>query len=71
MDILAVAASCGALFLAGANVCVFMIMKFNDLAHLEKGLNAITSKLDSMDKKLDSQGERISTIEGKCKATHG
>jgi Na+-translocating ferredoxin:NAD+ oxidoreductase RnfG subunit len=71
MDILAVVASCGALFLAGANVCVWMIIKFNDLKHQESALARIEKNQESTDKKLDKIGERIATIEGKCSANHG
>jgi hypothetical protein len=70
-EILTMLASFGGLFLAGANVAVFCIVKFNDLKHQEDSLKRIEKGLDDVDKKLDKFGERIATIEGKCLANHG
>jgi len=64
-------ASLGALFLAGANVAVFCIVKFNDLAHLQKAQEDIKEVLSNIDKKLDMKSERLAKLEGKCKANHG
>lgn len=64
-------ASFGGLFLAGANVAVFCIVKFNDLKHQEDALKRIEKSLENMDKKLDGTSERIAKIEGKCSANHG
>lgn len=64
-------ASFGGLFLAGANVAVFCIVKFNDLKHQEESLKRIEKKLEDMDKKGDTNAEKIAAIEGKCKAMHG
>lgn len=71
MEMLAIVASCGSLVLAGANAMIFCIVKFNDLRHQEESLKRIEKCLDSVDKKLDANAERIATIEGKCKAMHG
>jgi hypothetical protein len=71
MEIISIIASLGGLFLAGANVAVFCIVKFNDLKHQEESLIRIEKGLSEMDKKVDKIGERIATIEGKCKANHG
>lgn len=71
MDTLAMIASLGALFLAGANVAIFCVVKFNDLHHLQLAQAEIKSTLDRIDKKLDNTAERISKIEGKCTANHG
>lgn len=71
MEIISIIASLGGLFLAGANVAVFCIVKFNDLKHQEESLTRIEKGLLEMDKKVDKIGERIATIEGKCKANHG
>ena len=65
MEILAVVASCGALFLAGANVAVFCIIKFNDLAHMQKGIEDIKADMSKIWTKVDSTAERTATIEGK------
>ena len=64
-------ASFGGLFLAGANVAVFCIVKFNDLKHQEDSLKRIETCLGKMDIKLDGTSERIAKIEGKCSANHG
>jgi hypothetical protein len=64
-------ASFGGLFLAGANVAVFCIVKFNDLKHQEDALKRIEGSLGEIDKKLDVNAERIAKIEGKCAANHG
>lgn len=56
------------LLLAGFNVAVWCITKFNDMAHLEGSTKRIENKLEDMDKKLDSLGERISFLEGKVKS---
>ena len=65
MEIITTIASLGGLFLAGANVAIFCVVKFNDLMHLQKGLDEIKTKLDHNDVKLDKLGERVAKIEGK------
>ena len=60
-----------ALFLAGANVMIFCIVKFNDLAHLQKAQEDIKVALSNIDKKLDMKSERLAKLEGKCLANHG
>ena len=70
MEIISIVASLGGLILAGANVMIFCIVKFNDLKHQEESLKRIEKNQEGMDKKLDKFGERISTIEGKCAARH-
>jgi len=71
MDLISMLASLGGLFLAGANVAIFCVVKFNDLAHLQKSQDEIKNTLTTMDKKLDSNSERLAKLEGKCKANHG
>jgi len=71
METISIIASLGGLFLAGANVAIFCVVKFNDLKHQEESLARIEKGQLEMDKKVDKIGERISTIEGKCKANHG
>ena len=66
MEMLNALASFGGLFLAGANVAIFCIVKFNDLKHQEEALHRIEKSLENMDKKLDGTAERIAKIEGKC-----
>ncbi len=70
-EMIIVLSSFGGLFLAGANVAVFCIVKFNDLRHQEESLRRIESSLGEIDKKLDKTSERIAKIEGKCSANHG
>ena len=71
MELIATVASFAGLFLAGANVAIFCIVKFNDLIHLQKSQEEIKNMLLVMDKKLDNNAERISKVEGKCIANHG
>lgn len=71
MEIISIVASLGGLILAGANVMIFCVVKFNDLRHQEESLKRIEKNQDGMDKKLDKFGERIAAIEGKCSANHG
>lgn len=71
MEISVLLATYGSLFLAGANVTIFCIIKFNDLFHLEKKLNEVSKVIDNIDKKLDNTAERIAKVEGKCIANHG
>ena len=54
-----------AVFLAGGNVAVFCIIKFNDLAHMQKGIEEIKSEMSKMWTKIDSTAERTATMEGK------
>lgn len=49
----------------GFIVAMFCVVKFNDLSHLQKGLEEIKAKIDVNDKKLDLLSERVATIEGK------
>jgi len=71
MDVLALVASLSALFLAGANVAVFCIIKFNDLKHQEEALVRIEKTLGEVWTKVDGTAERVAKIEGKCLANHG
>lgn len=70
MELIPMLASFGGLFLAGANVAIFCVVKFNDLAHLQKSQEEIKATLLSIDKKLDNTTERLSKQEGKCAANH-
>jgi len=71
MELISMLASFCGLFLAGANVAIFCVVKFNDLVHLQKSQEEIKATLLSIDKKLDNTAERLSKQEGKCIATHG
>ena len=59
------------LIVLGFNVAMFVIIKFNDMHHLQLRFDELIKKIDGIDKKLDKNSERIATIEGKCSANHG
>lgn len=58
-------------FITGANCMIFIVIKFNDLKHLEQSVKDLTDTLKDTNKKLDGNAERIAKIEGTCKANHG
>ena len=58
------------LFLAGFNAAIFIVIKFNDLKHLESSISEIKSMIRDYGKKLDNNVERIAKIEGTCSANH-
>jgi hypothetical protein len=70
MDLISLLPSLIAIFLAGGNVAILIILKCNDLVHLEQRVTEILGKINEMDKKLDKEAERIAKIEGKCSANH-
>lgn len=59
------------LFLAGFNVCIFIVVKFNDLNHLQKAVDEVKKILNDLRDKTEINSERIAEIEGRCKANHG
>jgi hypothetical protein len=59
------------LIILGFNVAMFIVIKFNDMHHLQLRFDELKKTIDAIDKKLDKNAERISVIEGKCLATHG
>ena len=65
METLAILSSLGGLFLAGANVMVFCIVKFNDLKHMDATLGRIERNQTMIWEKLDKTTERLSCVEGK------
>jgi len=71
MDFVPYVGTLVSLFLAGANVMIFCVVKFNDLKHQEESLKRIETTLGKMDEKTDNIAQRVSNIEGKCKANHG
>lgn len=50
--------------IVGFNLLISIVIKFNDLKHLEKKVNDIKKKVDKIDNKQDEQGERIAWLEG-------
>jgi len=59
------------LLLAGFNAAIFVVIKFNDLKHLEASVRELTDALKETNKALINTGERLATMEGRCKANHG
>jgi hypothetical protein len=70
MELMTTIASLGGLFLAGANVMIFCIIKFNDISHLTKSIDEIKKSIECIDKKLFTFAEKVSKLEGKCSANH-
>ena len=59
------------LLLAGFNAAIFIVIKFNDLKHLEASVRELVATLKETNKTLMNNGERLATLEGRCKANHG
>lgn len=59
------------LFLAGGNVALFCVVKFNDMSHLGKTVDELKRLLEKYCDKEKEIAERLSKIEGTCKANHG
>ena len=55
----------------GFNVAMFVVIKFNDMSHIDKRLQELIKRFDDVDKKLDKTSERLALTEGKCLANHG
>jgi len=70
MELIPLIASLGGLFIAGANVMIFVIIKFNDMAHIQKSLDEIKADTSKIWTKLEDTTERIAKQEGTCKANH-
>jgi hypothetical protein len=65
METIALIASLGGLFLAGANVMVFCVIKFNDLKHMQEALDRIEKNQTMIWEKLDKTTERVAKVEGR------
>lgn len=59
------------LLLTGFNAAIFIVIKFNDLSHLQKIVEEIKDSIKCIEKKLYENAEKIGEIEGRCKANHG
>jgi len=55
----------------GFNAAIFIVIKFNDMKHIEQAVQEIKKSISDLIKENNEQGERISKIEGKCTANHG
>jgi hypothetical protein len=71
MDFWSVIFSGTTLILAGFNAAIWLVVKFNDMAHIEKNQKEQKDTLLRIENKIDIHGERIAKIEGTCKANHG
>jgi hypothetical protein len=58
------------LIVLGFNVAMFIIIKFNDMHHLQLRFDELKKSIEGMDRKLDNNAERIAKIEGKCSTNH-
>jgi len=58
------------LLIAGFNCAMFIVIKFNDMAHMAKAMDELKNLVNGLYSKIDKYGERISTIEGRCEANH-
>ena len=58
------------LIVIGFNVAMFIIIKFNDMKHLELAIQRIEDCVKKITEESCKNGERIAKIEGKCAATH-
>ena len=59
------------LIILGFNVAIFIVIKFNDMKHIEKSVEEIKKSISDLVDINAAQGERISKIEGKCSVNHG
>lgn len=59
-----------AVAIAGFNAAMFLVIKFNDMKHLAEDMKKLVLAMEKLGVKIELQGERISTIEGTCKANH-
>lgn len=58
------------LIVLGFNAALFLVIKFNDMKHLESAVKRIEKCVEEITKENSKQGERISKIEGTCAANH-
>ncbi len=70
-DLLQILKDYAPLFLAGGNVALFCVIKFNDMSHLGKTVDELKRLLEKYCDKEDKISERLAVIEGTCKANHG
>jgi len=71
MELLSLIGTGVTLLLAGFNAAIFVVIKFNDLKHLENSVKELVATLKETNKTLMNNGERLATLEGRCKANHG
>lgn len=59
------------LVILGFNVAMFIVIKFNDLKHLESSVKELTDTLKETNKNLVQNNIDLAELKGKCKANHG
>lgn len=58
-------------FITGMNLTFWIVLKFNDMKHLELSVKELVNILKETNQTLNHNGERLATLEGRCKANHG
>lgn len=53
------------------SLVMFIVIKCNDLKHLQLGVNKLEGKLNDVEKKVIENGERVACLEGKLLARIG
>ena len=53
------------------SLIMFIVIRCNDLRHLQIGVNKLEEKVNDVEKKVADNGERISCMEGKILARIG
>ena len=66
METIALIASFAGVFIAGANLMIFCVIKFNDLKHQEESLKRIEKSVSEIWTKVDNTAERVAKLEGAC-----
>ena len=66
METIALIASFTGVFIAGANLMIFCVIKFNDLKHQEESLKRIEKSVSEIWSKVDNTAERVAKLEGVC-----
>lgn len=57
-------------FVTGMNLSFWMVVKFNDMKHLEKSVKDLTDILKETNKTINDNAQRLSRIEGRCSINH-
>lgn len=59
------------LIFTGFNAALWLVVKFNDMKHMADDLKEIKGGVKNIQDIQKHDGERLATIEGRCKANHG
>ena len=52
-------------------VVIFCVVKFNDIAHLDRQINDVDKKIDKLDDKYDEQGKEIGKLSSQISSIDG